>query len=53
MMIQYGNKELLCGNIPAPTTDTWTLTSWFANLTNFHWGPRFVLPVLIYTRIGR
>jgi hypothetical protein len=41
MMIQYGNKEMLCGNIPPSTASRDVLTFWFANLTNSFWGTSF------------
>lgn len=41
MMIQYGNKAVLCDNIPSPTSTNAVLTAWFANLTNTFWGADF------------
>ena len=41
MLLQYGNKAVLCDNIPPPTASVDTLTFWFANLTNTFWGADF------------
>jgi hypothetical protein len=41
MIVQYGNKAVLCDNIPAPTSPDATLQNWFANLTNTFWGADF------------
>ncbi len=41
MAVQYGNKAIMCDQLPAPTASDAVLTSAFANFTNSLWGADF------------
>ena len=41
MAVQYGSKEIMCGQLPSPSASDAVLTAAFANFTNRLWGSDF------------